>query len=127
MMAGENVSALAKELGVLRKDLYKWRERFRCGGPNALRSRGRPPKLPPSGTVPVMGAELVMSPAVTSSAPPSSDALSKAEKRIVELERKIGRQELELDFFRRALRHFKERRRQKDAPGVTTSTRSSEQ
>ena len=44
MLAGENVSALARELGVRRKYLYQWRERFRAGGPLALRSRGRPTK-----------------------------------------------------------------------------------
>ena len=44
MEAGENVSALARELGVKRKYLYQWRERFRTGGPNALRSSGRPTK-----------------------------------------------------------------------------------
>lgn len=44
MEAGENVSALARELGVRRKYLYQWRERFRAGGPVALRSRGRPTK-----------------------------------------------------------------------------------
>ena len=42
MEAGANVSALARELGVRRKYLYQWRERFRLGGPVALRSRGRP-------------------------------------------------------------------------------------
>src|SRR5690349_8302390 len=42
MLAGENVSALARELGVRRKYLYQWRERFRLGGAIALRSRGRP-------------------------------------------------------------------------------------
>src|SRR5205823_5110264 len=30
MLAGENVSALARELAVLRKDLYVWRDRFRA-------------------------------------------------------------------------------------------------
>ena len=44
MEAGANVSALARELGVRRKYLYQWRERFRLGGPVALRSRGRPTK-----------------------------------------------------------------------------------
>ena len=44
MLAGENVSALARELKVLRKDLYVWRKRLRSGGPEALRGRGRPPK-----------------------------------------------------------------------------------
>jgi transposase len=32
MLAGENVSALAREVKVLRKDLYAWRDRFRAGG-----------------------------------------------------------------------------------------------
>jgi hypothetical protein len=32
MMAGENVSALSRELQILRKDLYYWRTRFRADG-----------------------------------------------------------------------------------------------
>jgi len=40
MVAGENVSALARELQVRRKDLQVWRERFRAGGAAALRGRG---------------------------------------------------------------------------------------
>jgi transposase-like protein len=42
MEAGENVSALARELGIRRKFLYQWRARFRAEGPAGLRSRGRP-------------------------------------------------------------------------------------
>src|ERR1700757_3663043 len=41
MMAGEDVSALSRELQILRKDLYYWRARFRAGGPETLRGRGR--------------------------------------------------------------------------------------
>jgi hypothetical protein len=37
MLAGENVSALARELRSRRKYLYPWRERFRAGGPEAMR------------------------------------------------------------------------------------------
>ena len=33
MLAGENVSALARELRFSRKDLYVWRDRFLSGGP----------------------------------------------------------------------------------------------
>jgi transposase-like protein len=40
MEAGENVSVLARELGVSRKSIYQWRNRYRLGGGNALRSRG---------------------------------------------------------------------------------------
>jgi transposase len=42
MLAGENVSALARELRFSRKDLYVWRDRLLAGGPEALRGRGRP-------------------------------------------------------------------------------------
>jgi transposase len=48
-----------------------------------------------------------------------------ARKRIGDLERKVGQQQLELDFFRRALRQVGEARRPNDGPGVPASTRSS--
>jgi uncharacterized coiled-coil protein SlyX len=53
-------------------------------------------------------------------------ALAAAEARIAELERKIGRQELELDFFQRALRRVKDAARTNDAPAAPPSTRLSE-
>jgi hypothetical protein len=46
-----------------------------------------------------------------------------AQKRIDELERKIGQQQLELDFFRAALRHVRDQQPAKGEPGDTTSTR----
>lgn len=116
MLAGENVSALARELKVLRKDLYVWRDRFRAGGPEALRGRGRPRKT----IVSVAGGQ-------TAPAPPGPPAteLGAARTRIAELERKIGQQQVDLDFFRQALRQVKGARRPSDGPGVTGSTRSS--
>jgi predicted kinase len=44
---------------------------------------------------------------------------------MTELERKIGQQQLELDFFRQALRRVGGARRPSEGPGVPTSTRSS--
>ena len=113
MLAGENVSALARELKVLRKDLYVWRDRFRSGGPEALRGPGRPPKAVPARTA-------RSTPAKSMGSPPDSSS-----KRIAELERKIGQQQVELDFFRQALRQVKGARRPNDGSGVTRSTRSS--
>ncbi len=39
MLAGENVSALARALKMTRKDLYAWRDRFQTGGPEAARPK----------------------------------------------------------------------------------------
>ena len=110
MLAGENVSELARALKILRKDLYVWRARFRSGGPEALRGRGRPPNAAPASAARTK-------PAIS---PPDGAA-----KRIAELERKIGQQQVELDFFRQALRQVEGARRPSDGAGVSRSTRSS--
>jgi transposase len=44
--AGESGSAPTLELSVKRTIIYRWRDAWREGGPEAFRSkRGRPPKL----------------------------------------------------------------------------------
>ena len=109
MIAGEAVSALSRELRVLRKDLYYWRTRFRAGGPEALRGKGRPKKTevePPRQNGPLGEVE-------------------KARERIAELERKIGQQQVDLDFFRQALQRVAGARRPSAEPGAPRSTRSS--
>jgi transposase len=123
MAAGENVSALARELGVRRKYLYQWRERFRAGGVIALRSRGRPTKAEVLAISAGPEALPETSPRMPAAAPP--DELSKAQRRIAELERKIGQQQVDLDFFQRALRQVRETRRPSGGSGATASTRSS--
>ena len=118
MLAGENVSALARELKMTRKDLYAWRDRFQAGGPEALRGRGRPPKAE---------AAVLAASCTSAKAPAETPAaeLEAARKRIAELERKIGQQQLDLDFFQRALRHVGAPRQPDTKPGVTGSTKSS--
>jgi transposase-like protein len=114
MLAGENVSALARELKMTRKDLYAWRDRFQAGGPEALRGRGRPPKAEAAGLA--ASALVPQTPAAE---------LEAARRRIAELERKVGQQQLDLDFFQRALRHVGGPRQPGTRPGVTGSTKSS--
>lgn len=122
MASGEPVSALSRELGVARKCLYQWRDRYRIGGAIALRSRGRMTKAEAAA---VRGETGVMPQAGSSPPRAPPDALKRALARNAELERKIGQQELDLDFFQRALRHVEEAQRQSGAPGGTASTRSS--
>jgi transposase-like protein len=103
-----SVAALAAELGVRQERLYEWRRKYRSGGAEALREMGRPLNS--------------SRPFEEVSAAPSSDA-AVSERRIAELERKIGQQQLDLDFFRAALRHVREQRLKKGEPGETPSTR----
>lgn len=106
MEEAPDITVLAGELGLSRHLLYVWRRKYRAGGAGALNMPG-----PPG------GAERA-APAVTQ---PLGETASQA--RIAELERKIGQQQLDLDFFRAALRHVGEARRKKDVPGGTGSTR----
>jgi transposase len=50
---------------------------------------------------------------------------ARAQRRIAALERKIGQQQVELDFFQRALREVKEQRLRSGVPGETATTKSS--
>ena len=102
--AGENVAALGQELGVARQLIYTWRKRFLSGGAEALQGKGRPHTVP-------LGSVVV--------APVSAQA------RVADLERTIGRQQVDLDFFQRALRHIEGRRQPSGEPGATASTKSS--
>jgi len=115
MLAGENVSGLAREVKLLRKDLYVWRDRFLSGGPEALRGRGRPPQ----------GAGAIARASAAAPAGAASEELEGGRARIAELERKIGQQQLDLDFFRQALRQVRGARRPSAEPGVPGSTKSS--
>jgi transposase-like protein len=108
MNEAEGVRALAEELGVRAELLYDWHRRYRSGGASALRSSGRPST---SGA----GFEL---PSLPLPAPAGAE-----QRRIEELERKIGQQQLDLDFFRAALRHVREQRLKKGEPGGAASSR----
>lgn len=96
-----NVKALAGELGVYRKLLYTWREKYAAGGAEALRNSGRPRPTP-------------------------ADAAAQiAERKIAELERKVGEQALLIDFFKGALRRIEASRQASGEPGATASSRRS--
>jgi transposase len=108
--SGEAVSAVALDLGIDRRRLYEWQEQVRQGGLEALRGPGRPRKSGLDG-------------------PPLRSAIlhegAAARRRIAELERKIGEQQADLDFFRQALRHVKARQQAAGVSGARRSTKSS--
>jgi transposase-like protein len=113
MEAGENVSVLARELTIKRVILYRWRDAYRLGGPEALRLRGRPSK-----------AEALAMASARYGAGKAND-LAEARWQIDQLRRKVGQQQLDLDFFRQALRHVEASRRPNDEPGATASSPAS--
>ena len=110
--AGEAVSTVARSIGVNRNRLYEWCRKYREGGAEAVRRAGRPRK-----------AESLS--ARTGAWEDGMDELSAARRQIAELQRKIGEQQVDLDFFRKALRHIEETRRAQAAPGGAASTKSS--
>ena len=108
--AGERIAAVADELKIRRKLLYEWRAAYRKLGAAGLnRKRGRKPG----------GARA--RPAAAPAPPAPLTELARAQARIAELERKIGKQQMDLDFFREALRLIDARDRSSRA---TPSTRS---
>ena len=109
--AGESGSALALELGVKRTIIYRWRDAWRQGGAEALRSvRGRPRKAE--------ALEMAQARGVAAKA----NDLVEARRQIAELQRKVGQQQLDLDFFKQALRHIEASRRPSIGPGATASS-----
>jgi len=83
MAHAKTISGLAEELGIRRKFLYQWRHQFEAEGRAGLeRRRGRP-----------LGSKS------QNVSPPGPSA---AESRIAELERLLGRKQLEVDFLKRA-------------------------
>ena len=91
--AGERMAAVSDELKIRRKLLYEWRAAYReLGAAGLNRKRGRKPG----------GARA--SPDAAPATPAPLTELARAQARIAELERKIGKQQMDLDFFREALR-----------------------
>ena len=110
MLGGESTKALSRELRVDPKHLHKWCHRFRTGGPAGVRQAGRPRKQ-------VVGEEERAKSQVAD--------LASARKYVTELEAKIGQQQVDLDFFRQALRQVREARPSIDGPGTKSSTPAS--
>jgi transposase-like protein len=109
--AGESGTALALEFSIKRTIIYRWRDAWREGGAEALRSKpGRP------GKIEALDMERARGVAA------KANDLAEARRQIAELQRKVGQQQLDLDFFKQALRHFEASRRPSSGPGATASS-----
>jgi transposase-like protein len=124
MLAGEKVKALAVELALWPKLLYAWKESFARGGAEALLPPGRPPNAVVKAMAP-RPAKRSRGRRKRPISPPADTAGEAAQARIAELERKVGQQALELDFFARALRHVKASHPPSDGSGAAASSPSS--
>ena len=100
---GEKIAAAASAIGVRRKLLYQWRDAWRAMGSAGFnRKRGR--KAGWKAAEAVAAAARSPGPDAIAPAATASQELRKAQTRIAELERVIGRQQADLHFFREALR-----------------------
>jgi transposase-like protein len=111
MESGESGTALAREFGIKRTILYRWRDAVRAGGEEALRDGPGRPNVAERAAM-----ALARGPAAR------ARDLTEARRQIAELERKVGEQHVALDFFKRALRHIEASRRPSDGPGGTASS-----
>jgi transposase len=100
MKTCDNVSELARELGVRRKWLYQWSEQARDGQTDP---------------VPIVDAK-----------PESSSSEARLQQQVQQLESLVARQNLEIDFFKGALQRIEQRRRNREAITAPASTSKSE-
>jgi len=105
VMEGEQVGAVARDLEITFQALWKWRKRVVEKGEGYLHEAGRPKQ----------------SQRPTPVDPPDEGG---QQRRMAELERVVGRQQMEIRFLGKALRQVEERRQQKkNAGGVASSKR----
>ena len=105
MKSCDNISALARELGVRRTRLYKWKLLAQAAATDAQ-------EQPESAHSKEWNDQY-------------ENKIAKLQQRIAELERLVGQQTLDISFFKTALRHLEEIRRKKSNIGVNPSIKKS--
>jgi transposase len=120
ILAGEKIRRVAAELRVRPQLLYTWLDYYEQGGADALVPRGRPTKA----IAAARRRALLQEPSRQARKYRHAGNAAR-DSRLVELERKVGQQAVELDFFKEALRHVKEPPRPSGGRGARVSSRSS--
>jgi transposase len=99
---GEELTAVARDLELGRELLWQWKKRVEEKGEEALYDVGRRKGDPKR----------------------SADSIEAAQqRRIAELERLVGRQQVEIDFLDKALRRVEELRQEKNDDGAAASSK----
>jgi transposase len=109
---GESPSKVASDLKIDGRRLYEWYQQYQEGGAEAFRGPGRPRR---EEALTTRGRSWRR----------GGGELAAAQRQIAELQRKIGEQQSDLDFFREALRRVRAIRRQPAERGVPSSTKPS--
>ncbi|HTO10938.1 MAG TPA: helix-turn-helix domain-containing protein [Candidatus Binatia bacterium] len=121
ILAGEKIRTVADGLKLRPQLLYNWLDNYEQGGADALLPRGRPRKA-------VSWARrraLVQQPSRQARTYGVGSPEPMRDSRLIELERKVGQQAVELDFFKAALRHVTAPPRPSGGRGSRASSRSS--
>lgn len=105
-----NVTALAQELGVLPKCLYQWRDVVRRRGEAGLVRVGRPSRVQ---SQEVRRHRSAVAADEGAAAPSRIAAL---QSQVADLERIVGRQQAELDFFAEVFARFREKQPSSSGP-----------
>jgi transposase len=106
VLEGEDVGAVARDLDIRFRVVWGWKKRVIEKGEENLHELGRPKQW--------LGARVGDEQA----------ELASERRRVAELERVVGRQQMEIRFLAKALRQVEERRQQKkNAGGVASSKR----
>jgi len=100
VLKGEELGAVARELDIAFRLLWDWKKRVVERGEEHLHGMGRP-----------------------SGSPSTTTGQDKQARRIAELERLVGRQQLEIRFLDKALRQVEELRQQKNGDGGAASSK----
>jgi transposase-like protein len=110
MLNGGCVKALSEQYHLPRSMMYRWRDAYRKDGPEGLRR--------PIGRPPGSASRLTT---VT-----KSSAEEKLRQRIGELERTIGRQSVEIDFFKGVFKRLEAQPKALRRGGAASTRRSDE-
>lgn len=97
---GETMGEVARDLDIKFRLLWDWKKRVLEQGEEHLHELGRP---------------------VGAAHPETTEASQ--QRRIAELERLVGRQQMEIRFLGTALRHVEEQRQQKNDAGAVASSK----